>query len=99
MNAPGIGPYCPNEDCDVIDNLIGDGEPKLPATRQQIIAAAKHVNWRQISPNGEPPCFHLETERGRFCLRSQRWAGHSTEHAFTDHVFVPLDQLLSQVTL
>ena len=22
IDAPGIGPYCPNQDCDVIDNLI-----------------------------------------------------------------------------
>ena len=28
MDAPGIGPYCPNEDCDVIDNINGFDKPK-----------------------------------------------------------------------
>jgi len=23
LNAPGIGPYCPNRECDVIDNILG----------------------------------------------------------------------------
>lgn len=26
-DAPGIGPYCPNKDCDVIDNLNGAVTP------------------------------------------------------------------------
>lgn len=26
LNAPGIGPYCPNPDCDVIDNILGTGK-------------------------------------------------------------------------
>lgn len=62
-------------------------------TKQQLVEAAKHVDWVQVVYNKGPPCFHLEPERGRFCLRAQRWDGHST-----DHVFVPLDELLSQVT-
>ena len=27
-DAPGIGPYCPNKDCDVIDNINGWDKPK-----------------------------------------------------------------------
>ena len=28
MDAPGIGPYCPNKDCDVIDNILGWDNPQ-----------------------------------------------------------------------
>ena len=27
-DAPGIGPYCPNQECDVIDNIIGWDQPR-----------------------------------------------------------------------
>jgi hypothetical protein len=30
MDAHGIGPYCPNSDCDVIDNLVNWDKPRKP---------------------------------------------------------------------
>ena len=33
MNAPGIGPYCPNADCDVLDGIHGSVEFVVPDTR------------------------------------------------------------------
>jgi len=30
LNAPGIGPYCPNAGCDVADNLLQVEAPTLP---------------------------------------------------------------------
>ena len=30
-DAPGIGPYCPNQECDVIDNIKNWNEPRKPS--------------------------------------------------------------------
>lgn len=53
------------------------------------VIAAENADWTQVRLNGGPPCFHLE-ERGRFCLRAERWAGHPA-----DHQFVSLADLLA----
>ena len=29
IEAPGIGPFCPNKECDVVDNLYGNIDPKV----------------------------------------------------------------------
>lgn len=65
----------------------------LPAEKKQLIEAASHADWQQVVLNGGPPCFHYEGDRKRFCLRAERWVGHGPDHAF-----VPLEQLLAQVT-
>lgn len=68
-------------------------------TKEHMVEAARNADWQQVVLNGGPPCFHLDPKLGRFCLRALRWAGHSTEHAFTDHIFVGLDELLSRVSI
>jgi hypothetical protein len=60
--------------------------------RAELKSAAAHVDWQQVILNGGPPCFYLE-ERGRFCLRAQRWGGHNKPNAF--HRFTPLDHWMS----
>ena len=63
-------------------------------TKDQIVQAALAADWDQVRLNGGPPCFHLEAERGRFCLRAARWAGHERG---SDHRFVPLHELLERM--
>lgn len=45
-----------------------------------MLKAAKNMDWQQVVLNGGPPCFHLE--EGRFCGRAQRWDGHEDVHTF-----------------
>lgn len=56
-----------------------------------IVEAAKNADWVQVVLNGGPPCFHLEEDRSRFCLRAERWDGHGA----ADHPFVSLADLFS----
>lgn len=58
----------------------------------KLIEAARHADWMQVVLNGGPPCFHFEEERGRFCLRAERW--HDDPHT---HPFVPLAQMLVNI--
>lgn len=53
-------------------------------TPTQLIKAAAQMDWQQVVLNGGPPCFHLDTEDGRFCGRAQRWDGHDKIHTFVD---------------
>jgi hypothetical protein len=47
FNAPGIGPYCPNDNCDVIDNILNWDAPKLdihvrvPELDEEIVVPAE----------------------------------------------------------
>ncbi len=56
--------------------------------------AAQLADWQQVVLNGGPPCFHFEANRGLFCLRSERWAGHGEADDMT-HKFVTLADLLA----
>ena len=43
-------------------------------------------------------CFHFEDERGRFCLRAERWDGHKRiGGSEAIHIFVSLEMLLRSV--
>jgi hypothetical protein len=53
--------------------------------------ACYRANWQQVIINGGPPCFAFEGD-GKFCLRAERWAGHTQRHRF-----VSLAALLDQV--
>ena len=41
MNAPGIGEFCPNKECDVVDNLFGTVDPETEAFFKRIRVIAK----------------------------------------------------------
>ena len=41
MNAPGIGEFCPNKECDVVDNLFGTVDPETDAFFKRIRVIAK----------------------------------------------------------
>ncbi len=56
-----------------------------------LLKAAQNADWQQVVLNGGPPCFHFESERGKFCLRAERWPGHGKAH----HAFVSLADLLA----
>ncbi len=58
----------------------------------KLIQAALVADWTQVILNGGPPCFHLEKDEEKFCLRAQRWAGHGNE---SFHKFVSLAELLA----
>lgn len=63
-----------------------------------LLEAAKNADWLQVVFNifnGGAPCFHLETERGQFCLRSARWDGHWISGA--DHKYTSLEELLRSI--
>ncbi len=60
--------------------------------REMLIIAARNADWLQVIGNGGPPCFHLEDER--FCLRAQRWDGHSRP---SFHKFVSLADLMADL--
>jgi hypothetical protein len=55
------------------------------------------ADWVQVALNGGPPCFHFEEDRGRFCLRALRWAGHTHRDEYPEHKFVSLSALLDLV--
>ena len=61
--------------------------------------AAENMNWEQPFLNGDPPCFYLDEERGRFCARAKGWFGHN-QHGpkqKINHAFVSLADLLREV--
>ena len=41
VTAPGIGDFCPNKECDVVDNLYGDIDPETQAFFKRIKLIAK----------------------------------------------------------
>jgi hypothetical protein len=55
--------------------------------KRPLSEAARYADWGQVICNGGPPCFRLEGVR--FCLRTERWEGHST-----DHQFISLEEFL-----
>ena len=64
-----------------------------PEKLKALIRAAAFADWQKVVLNGGPPCFHLQS-RGAFCLRAERWDGHSGNNP--DHAFVSLADLLSE---
>lgn len=66
----------------------GAGEPPT-------IHAAKYADWQQVAFNGGPPCFHVDADARRFCLRAERWQGHGIDRWRHDHAFVSLADLLA----
>lgn len=48
-NAPGIGPFCPNKECDVVDNLYGTVDPETEAffKRLRVIAKLQDIEDEQ----------------------------------------------------
>lgn len=66
---------------------------KLPAEAAKDLAKAlANIDWQQVVGNGGPPCFFVEN--GRFCLRAQRWGGHSSDF----HYYVSLEDLVRAVS-
>jgi hypothetical protein len=57
--------------------------------------AADRADWVQVALNGGPPCFFLENDR--FCLRAERWAGHTDRDKYPEHRFVSLAALLQEI--
>lgn len=51
INAPGIGDFCPNKECDVIDNLYGDIDPETTAffKRLKLIAKLQDIEDEQAN--------------------------------------------------
>jgi hypothetical protein len=70
---------------------LGDASPGLV---ERLIKAARNADWIQVVLNQGPPCFHFEADRVRFCLRAQRWAGHSDDAGDIGHRFISLADLL-----
>lgn len=66
------------------------------ASLRELIAAAEKADWMQVVLNEGPPCFHLEKITGLFCLRAQRWAGHTEKDEWPEHRFVSLADLLRE---
>lgn len=62
-----------------------------------IVEAAKNIDWGQVVANGGPPCFHFEKDRGRFCLRAQRWDGHTDSTEWPEHPYVSLAGLIDRL--
>lgn len=63
----------------------------------KLILAAKRADWMQVVLNQGPPCFaHYVDGDGTFCLRAERWEGHSTR-GYPSHPFVSLVDLLVSV--
>jgi hypothetical protein len=60
--------------------------------------ACYRANWQQVIINGGPPCFAFEESDGKFCLRAERWAGHTDKDKWPQrHRFVSLAALIDQV--
>ena len=61
--------------------------------------AAYRVDWMQVGLNQGPPCFFIDTQReaNRFCLRAERWAGHTDSDEYPNHRYVSLAALLDRV--
>jgi hypothetical protein len=66
-------------------------------TRAELDRACYAADWTQVALNGGPPCFFFEADRHRFCLRAQRYAGHTDHDQFPEHRFISLAALLDQV--
>ena len=51
MTAPGIGDFCPNKECDVVDNLYGDVDPETQAffKRLKLIAKLQDIEDEQAN--------------------------------------------------
>jgi hypothetical protein len=63
---------------------------------------ARECDWVQVVGNGGPPCFYVETDkractRPRFCLRAERWGGHTDKDQWPYHQYVSLASLLVKV--
>jgi hypothetical protein len=73
--------------------------PSVGVAPQQdrLVEAAKRADWMQVVLNQGPPCFHLE-DKGNFCLRAERWAGHGVGE-WPMHKFVSLADLLRGAAL
>lgn len=75
---------------------IRAGQPAAPAEAvRPLIEAAEAADWQQVVLNGGPPCFHLEPESQKFCLRAERWDGHTDNDAWPEHRFVSLRDLFA----
>jgi hypothetical protein len=59
--------------------------------------AAYRADWMQVVLNQGPPCFYLGDEPDRFCLRAERWDGHTDKDKYPEHRFVSLAALLDKV--
>ena len=58
---------------------------------------ARDADWQQVVMNGGPPCFFVEEDGRRFCLRAERWGGHTDKDEYPEHRFVSLAALLATV--
>jgi len=60
--------------------------------REQLLLAARHMDWEQVALNHAygPPCFHFEADTGTFCGRAKGW------HYPGSHKFVGLESLLQK---
>jgi len=94
LDAPGIGQYCPNKDCDVVDNLLGVQphkiiafvDPELAALRLDYISA---VGQAQTALE-ERDALRAEVER----LRAARdlWMQRATALGYPTTVDIRLAQ-------
>lgn len=69
---------------------------------EKLIEAAAHADWAQVILNGGPPCFMLERHGRhenvpRFCLRAERWLGHTDKDEWPEHRFISLRDLLDKL--
>lgn len=49
VTAPGIGDFCPNKECDVVDNLYGDTDPEVTEffKRLKVVAKLQDIEYEQ----------------------------------------------------
>ena len=86
-----------------MNDLERKSKEKPPSSRPpsavELDRACYRADWAQGGLNGGPPCFYFEHHRDRFCLRAERWRGH-TEYdrdEYPEHRFVSLAALLDTV--
>jgi hypothetical protein len=65
---------------------------------RRLIYAAARADWEQVELNGGQPCFALMRD-DQFCLRSEQWVGHGSDHEFVSLAQALQDCLPREVAL
>jgi len=96
--APGIGPFCPNKECDVFDSVNGEVIEFTDNTSNEISPADKQArrNWKEANPGKSLKAHQRLHEAGH--IDELPWNHPDYHPAYQDQIALEADNELPQAT-
>ncbi len=93
MTAPGIGEFCPNKECDIVDNLIGHGDPEVDEFFARLKETSRKMDEQERADEANEQIAQYEQDNGPLTEEQLEQIRASAEQDLPKEELVETDSL------